>query len=74
MGKSKRKNPAAVELGSLGGKARAKALTREEMSEIARKAGKARKTKLPPAQRKRIARQAAQARWAKQSKPTKRKL
>jgi hypothetical protein len=40
----KRKNPAAVALGRLGGlkggKARAKALTPEQRSEIARKAGK----------------------------------
>jgi hypothetical protein len=42
--KPKRKNPAAVALGRLGGlkggKARAKALTPEQRSEIARNAGK----------------------------------
>lgn len=41
------KNPAAVELGRLGGK----------------KGGKARAEKLSPEQRKEIARKAAQARW-----------
>jgi hypothetical protein len=43
------KNPAAVELGKLGGK----------------KGGKARAVKLTPAQRRDIARRAAQARWKK---------
>jgi hypothetical protein len=36
------KNPAAVALGKLGGKARAEKLTPEQRSEIARKAAKAR--------------------------------
>ena len=44
--KKKRKNPAAVALGKLGGakggKARAKALTPEQRSEIARKAAETR--------------------------------
>lgn len=40
-----KKNPAAVSLGRLGGKARAKALTQEQRSEIARVAGKARQAK-----------------------------
>ena len=35
----KRKNPHAVALGRLGGKARAKSLTDEQKSEIARRAG-----------------------------------
>ncbi len=43
---SEEKNPAAVELGRLGGKkggkARAEKLTKEQRSEIARKAAKAR--------------------------------
>ncbi len=43
------KNPAAVELGRLGGK----------------KGGKARAEKLTPEQRKEIARKAAKARWEK---------
>jgi hypothetical protein len=45
------KNPAAVELGRLGGK----------------KGGKARAAKLTPEQRKEIAKKAARARWAKSS-------
>lgn len=45
----KGKNPAAVELGKLGGK----------------KGGKARAKKLSPEARKRIAQKAAQARWNK---------
>ena len=44
-----KKNPAAVELGRLGGK----------------KGGKARAEKLTPEQRKEIAQRAAQARWSK---------
>ena len=44
------KNPAAVELGRLGGK----------------KGGKARAEKLTPEQRKEIARKAAKARWGKE--------
>lgn len=36
------KNPAAVSLGRKGGKARAKALTKEQRSEIARKGAQAR--------------------------------
>ena len=46
------KNPAAVELGRLGGL----------------KGGKARASKLSPEQRKEIARKAAAARWAKNAK------
>jgi len=42
------KNKAAVALGRRGGSARAKALTKEERSAIARKAGKARWANLPP--------------------------
>ena len=52
-----KKNPAAVALAQL----RAKSLTKEERSEIARKAGKARLTKLTPAQRSEIARNAGKA-------------
>ena len=46
---SEEKNPAAVELGRLGGK----------------KGGKARAEKLSPERRKEIARKAANARWEK---------
>jgi len=45
----KKKNPAAVALGRLGGK----------------KSGKARMEKLTPTQRKEVARKAALARWSK---------
>lgn len=48
--KPKKKNPAAVALGKLGG----------------RKGGRARAEKLPPERRKAIAQRAAQARWAKE--------
>jgi hypothetical protein len=47
--KAKKKNPAAVALGKLGGT----------------KGGKARAAKLSPERRKAIAQRAAQARWAK---------
>jgi hypothetical protein len=64
-----KKNPNAVALGKLGGKATAASLTPEERSESARKAGlvgsKARKEALTPEQRSKIARKAAKARWAK---------
>jgi len=46
----KKKNPAAVALGKLGG----------------RKSGKARMKKLTPEQRSEVARKAAVARWGKQ--------
>ena len=55
----------AAELQSMGGKARAKALSKSERSAIARKAAKARAQKLTPAQRSRIAKQAVAAREAK---------
>ena len=60
-----KKNPAAQALGKLGGKARAKALAKSELSEIARKGALARTKKLTPAQRSEIARKAVQARIAK---------
>lgn len=41
MAKTKKKNRAAAQLGSLGGKARAKKLTAEEKSAIARKGAEA---------------------------------
>ena len=65
-----RKNPAAVSLGRLGGKARAEKLSQEEQSAIGRKAGLvggvARAEKLTDKRRSEIARKAAQARWRKQ--------
>ena len=61
-----RKKPlTAAELQSMGGKARAKALSKAERSAIARKAAKARAQKLTAAERSRIAKQAVAAREAK---------
>lgn len=60
-----KKNPAAQALGKLGGKARAKALSEAELSEIARKGAEARASKLSAAKRSEIARKAVQARIAK---------
>jgi hypothetical protein len=68
---AQKKNPAAVSLGRLGGKARASKLTPEELSEIGRAAGKvggaARAKKLSPEERRKIAQKAgkagAAARW-----------
>jgi acyl-CoA reductase-like NAD-dependent aldehyde dehydrogenase len=65
------KNPAAVALGSLGGKARAKALSPKQRKEIANKAVKAAKRarqRMTPEQRREIAQKAAGARWAKAKK------
>jgi hypothetical protein len=59
------KNPAAVALGKLGGKARAASLSRDEMSQIARKGVRARMKKTSPERRRQIAKEAAAARWAK---------
>jgi hypothetical protein len=55
----------AAELQSMGGKARAAALSKAERSEIARKAGKARAQSLSAAERSRIAKQAVAAREKK---------
>jgi hypothetical protein len=66
------KNPHAVALGSLGGKARAKNLTKDEVVAISEKAGKvggkARAAKLSAKKRKAIAKAAATARWKKAGK------
>jgi hypothetical protein len=64
----KKPNPAAVELGRLGGKARAKALSPKELSEIGKKAALGRMKKLTAAQRSQIARNAVAAREAKRKK------
>ena len=69
--KAREKNPAAVELGRLGGKARAKALTPKQTKAIAAKALKAAmraREKMSPERRRGIARKAAAARWAKARK------
>jgi len=60
-----KKNPNAVALGKLGGKARAASLSAQERSEAASKAGKARSEKLSAAERSRIAKLAVQARERK---------
>ena len=73
----KRKNPAAVALGRLGGKAggklggkkRMESMSTQERKEFAALGGsvggRARAQKLTAAQRKKIAKKAAAARWAK---------
>ncbi len=64
-----KKNPAAVELGRLGGlvggDARAKALTKKRRSEIAAEGAAARMKALTKAERSRIAKKAAEKRWGK---------
>ena len=60
-----KKNPNAVALGKLGGRARAASLSAKERSESAKKAGKARSEKLSAAERSRIATLAVQARERK---------
>jgi len=70
--KTKKKNPAAVALGRLGGKiggpARAQKLSRSERKSIATKAGKARMKSLSKAQRSALARKAGAARWSQKTK------
>jgi hypothetical protein len=74
---AKKKNPAAVALGRLGGKvggkARMEGMSAEERTEFASKGGavggRARADKLSSKRRTEIARNAAAARWAK-TKPT----
>jgi hypothetical protein len=68
-----KKNPSAVALGKLGGKARAKALSDAELSEIGKKGAEARKTLLTSARRSEIARKAVQARIAKQGQQKRKK-
>ena len=60
-----KKNPAAVSLGKLGGKARAQSLSPAERSNIAQKGALARTRKLSRAERKRIAMLGVKARLAK---------
>jgi hypothetical protein len=66
---AKKKNPAAVALGKLGGTARAKSLSPAERSRSARTAALARAKQLTKAERRRIATKAAAARWPKKEKP-----
>ena len=65
------KNPNAVALGSLGGKARAASLSDAERSAIASQAGKARSKKLTASQRSDIARLAVAARERKRKQAQK---
>lgn len=60
----KKKPLTAAELQSMGGKARAAALSKAERSKIARKAGKARAESLTPSMRSQIAKKAVAAREA----------
>lgn len=68
----RKKNPAAVALGKLGGakggKNRAAKLTREERKAIASKGGTARAAKLTPKERSELARRAVLARWSKEAR------
>jgi len=61
----KGKNPAAVALGRLGGRATAAQLSRDDYAELGKKGAKSRSETLTPEQRKEIARKAVLARWAK---------
>jgi len=63
--KQARKNPAAVALGKLGGRAWAESHSAEERSEAARKAGLARSKKLSAKERRRIAMLGVKARQSK---------
>ncbi len=60
-----KKNPAAQQLGRLGGMVRGKQLTKAELSDMGRKGGEARAAKLSAAERKRIAKLAVAARERK---------
>jgi hypothetical protein len=62
-----KRNPHAVALGKLGGKARAAKLDQAERTAIARKAGNARTSKLSKAERVRIAKLAVTAREKKRA-------
>ncbi len=65
---SKAKNPAAVALGRLGGKACADKRSAKERSEAARKAGLARSQKLSAKERRRIAMLGVKARQQNRNK------
>ena len=67
----KKKNPSAVALGKLGGKARATKLSPTKRSEIATMGAIARAKKLTAAKRRRIAMLGVKARLAKRSKSSK---
>ncbi len=63
-----KKNPNAVALGRLGGEARAKKLSPQRRSEIAKDAVQARNLKLSAAKRQQIAKLAVQARELKRKR------
>jgi hypothetical protein len=69
MAKRRKKNPHAVALGSLGGRAAMNAMTPEARDVFhaagGKAGGRARAAKLTPDQRKEIAAKAAAARWGK---------
>jgi len=65
---ARKKNPNAVALGRMGGKARAKQLSADELSAIGKKGANARLTSLGSSERQDIALKAAKARWAKARK------
>jgi hypothetical protein len=65
---TKKKNPNAVALGSMGGKARAERLSANELSTIGKKGAKERQKSLSSSQRQEIARKAVKTRWAKARK------
>jgi hypothetical protein len=60
-----KKNPAAQQLGRLGGLVRGKQLSKAELTEMGKKGWKARAAKLSAAERKRIAKLAVAARERK---------
>jgi len=64
-GVGREKNPHAVALGSLGGRARAKSLSPEERAEIAGQGGKARFAKMSAEERSRYAKRLVAARERK---------
>ena len=68
-----KKNTAAQALGKLGGKARAKALSAAELSEIGKEGGKARSAKLTATERSEIARKAVEARIKKHGQQKRKK-
>jgi hypothetical protein len=64
--KAKRDGATVAEAGALGGKARAKTMTKGQRSEAARNAARARWAATPPAERSAAASAAANARWDRQ--------
>lgn len=66
--KTLKKNPAAVALGSLGGKASAESRSPQERSDAARRAGLARSKKLSTEERRRIAMLGVKARREKKKR------